>query len=248
MNPIQQPPASTPPEPSSSNPVQPPAASGSRKVILTTVVSVWGIFLLASGAFVLLADWLAGWQLTRPWLQVSATVSGILLLVGVAMLPTLLGVRRLLMAVGGLLLLLAVADSLDGQQDFLPQVTIFLTAWAFSYAETTTQLLQMDRPRSTRRWLAVCLGILATAAYLATAGYYFVVNLTTAPVVVDHHPLYGFGIVISLLLGVVGEIHPYGGPLTGKVRICAACGLRNIPERQICKRCRAELGPVEYIA
>src|SRR5262245_45317523 len=101
-------PASTPPEPASFSPAQPPAASGLRTVILTLIAAAWGILVLASGVFVLLADWLAGWQLTRPWLQVTATVSGILLLVGVTILPTLPRARRLLMAVGGLLLLLAV--------------------------------------------------------------------------------------------------------------------------------------------
>jgi len=32
--------------------------------------------------------------------------------------------------------------------------------------------------------------------------------------------------------------------LEGPVKVCATCGLRNIPERQHCKRCGADLGPI----
>jgi hypothetical protein len=93
----------------------------------------------------------------------------------------------------------------------------------------------------------VCLGIVATGVYLSSAAYYFIVNLTIAPADVDHHILFGFGIVIALLLGLIGEIPPYGGPLSGPVRVCAVCVLPNIAERRTCKRCRARLGSVERV-
>jgi hypothetical protein len=243
----QQPPASTPPKSLPPIPVQPPAASGSRAAILATIATVGSLLVLVSGALVVLADWLAGWHLTRPWLQVSAICTGVLLLLGAALVPTLARARRLVMSVGGVLLLLAAADSLDGKQDFLPLVTVLLLIWALCYADTIAQLLQADRPAAPRRRMAAGLGILATTAYLGTATYYFIVNLTSAPVTVDHHPLFAFGAVILMVLGWVGELPPYGGPLTGAVRICAACGLRNIVERQTCKRCGARLGPVEYV-
>jgi hypothetical protein len=243
----QQPPASTPPKSFPSSPVQPPAASGARTVILTVIVTVGGLLALVSGALVVLADWLVGWHLTRPWLQVSATFGGVLLLLGAALVPTLPRARRLLMSVGGLLFLLAVADSLNGTQDFLPLVTMLLLTWAFSYADTTAQLLQAKRPATLRRQVAVGLGILATTAYLGTATYYFSINLTSAPVIIDHHPLFAFGIVMLMVLGWVGDIPPYGGPLTGAIRICATCGLRNIKERQTCKRCGTRLGLIEHV-
>src|SRR6266516_242672 len=153
------PPASTPPESAHSIPVQPPAASGSLALVLTAIAGVGSLLVLVSGALALLTDWLVGWHLTRPWLQVSATFGGVLLLVGAAILPTLARARRLVMSVGGLLLLLAVADSVDGKQDFLPLITVLLTTWALSYADTTAQLLQTGRPTTPRRWFALSLGI-----------------------------------------------------------------------------------------
>ena len=104
----QQPPASRPPKSFPSIPVQPPNASESRAVIRTSIATVGGLVALLSGAFALLTDWLVGWHLTRPWLQVSATFGGVLLLLGAALIPTLARTRRLVMSVGGLLLLLAV--------------------------------------------------------------------------------------------------------------------------------------------
>jgi hypothetical protein len=35
-----------------------------------------------------------------------------------------------------------------------------------------------------------------------------------------------------------------GSALEGPVKVCASCGLRNIPERQRCKRCGAGLGEI----
>ena len=226
---------------------QPPAASGSRAAIFTAIATVGSLLVLASGALVVLADWLVGWHLTRPWLQVIATCTGVLLLLGAALVPTLARARRLVMSVGGIMLLLAAADSLEGKQDFLPLVTVLLLVWALCYADTSAQLLQAGRPAAPRRRVAAGLGILATTAYLGTATYYFIVNLTSAPVTIDNHPLFAFGLAILVVLGWVGELPPYGGPLTGAVRVCAACGLRNIKERQTCKRCGARLGPVGHV-
>jgi hypothetical protein len=169
------------------------------------------------------------------------------LVVAAALVPTIARPRRIIMCGGALVLLLAVLDSLDGRQDILPSIVILLTVWALIYADTTIELLQAGRPTTLRRWLAISLGIVSTIGYLGAAGYYLIVNATVVLVDSDHHPLFGVAIVLSTLLRWLGEIPPYGGPLTGSVRICAACGLRNIPERQTCKRCQTPLGPVEHV-
>jgi hypothetical protein len=239
----QHPPASTPPEPAESIPARPPTASRS----LLAIIAGSGILIvLVTGAVVGLGNWLAGWHLTRPWLQLSATFVGMLLLAGV-FVPTIARPRRIILGVGSLLLLCAVGDSLDRRQDILPLLVVLLTAWALMYADTTAQLFQSGRPTTARRWLAAGLGVVSTAVYLSVASYYFVINATTTPVSIENHLLYAFGAVILILLNWVGEIGPYSHSLTGPVRICASCGLRNIVERQTCKRCGTRLGSIEHV-
>jgi hypothetical protein len=225
-----------------------PAAPPPKAVpLFTTIATVGAVIILAAGAFVLLGDWLAGWHLTRPWLQLSAAFVGVMLLITVVRVPTMTRPRRLVVCAGGMLLILAVLDSLDGQQDVLPLIVVLLSIWALGYADTTAQLVATGRPTTRRRWFAVTIGILSTLVYLGAASYYGTVNLIIAPVNIDHHPLFAFGIVIATFLRWVGELEPYGGPLTGAIRICPSCGLRNIRERTTCKRCGTRLGSVEHV-
>jgi hypothetical protein len=92
-----------------------PGAPPSRQH-LTTIVNVGGMIVLSTGVISLFGDWLAGWHLTRPWLQMSASFAGALLLSAVALIPKLSRSRRILFGVGGLLLIFTVIDSLDGRQ------------------------------------------------------------------------------------------------------------------------------------
>src|SRR5262245_19689341 len=89
----QHPPASTPPESAELIPAQAPTAS---RPLLATIAGGGTLIVLVTGAVVGLGDWLAGWQLTRPWLQLSATFVGMLLLAGV-FVPTIARPRRIIM-------------------------------------------------------------------------------------------------------------------------------------------------------
>lgn len=205
------------------------------------------LILLSLGAIILFLDWQAGSQFTRPWLQVGFAILGALAIGGAIFLPKISRLRRVMISVGGLLIVLTVLDSLDGQQDILTDTVLLLALWALAFAYTSAQLLQLGTPMTARRKVAIGVGILATLTYLGSACYYVVVNLTVAPLNVDHHPLFGFALPLNVLLQWIGELGPKGGPLTGAVRICPACGLRNIRERQTCNRCAAQLGPVEHV-
>jgi hypothetical protein len=206
------------------------------------------LIILGLTALLLLGDWLAGWQLSRPWLQVSFAIVGVVVLISAVSVPAQTRPRRVILSAGGLLLILAVLDSLDGQQDILTLFVVLLLAWALLFADTTAQLLQSGLATTTRRSLAISLGIVGTCAYVGAACYYGIVNLTLAPLNPDHSLLFAFALLMNVLMRRLGGLGPYGGPLTGAVRLCPECGLRNIRERQSCKRCGARLGPVVQVS
>lgn len=203
---------------------------------------------LGSGLLLLLAAWLAAPHLIRLGLQLSAlALAGLLCLV--AVVRTLIPwPRRLIVLLGSTLLFLAVLDSVDGFQDWLPTVVILLCIWALEYAYTTLYLLDPHRSRTVQRWLAIGLGSSASCVYVGMACYYGYLHRAIAPVNIDRHPLFGAGILLAILIKWMGEIRPYQRALTGQVRVCPTCGLRNIPERTQCKHCRALLVAPTYVS
>ena len=217
----------------------------SHSLRLLLVVGAMGVLL--TGFIALLADWFTDLRLVRPWLQFTAAIVGAGLLFAAGTLRSQSWLCRLILLVGGLLLMLTVLDSLDGRQDWLPTGVVLLSAWALEYAYSCVYLLDAARPRSPRRWLALGLGALASLGYFGVAGYYAFVHITIAPVQLKQHPLFGTGILIATLLKWLGEIGN-APQLTGMVQVCPACGLRNIPERTRCKRCRSPLAATQPVA
>jgi hypothetical protein len=213
---------------------------------LRAFFKIGALILLSLGAIILFVDWRAGSQVTRPWLQVSFAIVGVLLIGSVVFMPKLSHPQRVLLGADGVLIIFAVLDSLDGQQNILTSTVVLLLVWASIFAEASLRLLQ-PAMMNWRRRVVTGIALLATLAYLGSACYYVFLNLTVAPQDFDHHPLYGLALLLNLLIRWIGGLLPSPDPLTGTVRICLACGLRNIPERRTCNRCGASLGPVEHI-
>jgi hypothetical protein len=213
---------------------------------LRSFFKIGALILLSLGAIILFVDWRAGSHFTRPWLQVSFAIVGVLLIGSAAFLPKLSRPQRILLGADGVLIIFAVLDSLDGQQDILTSTVVLLLVWASVFAEASLRLLQ-PAPMSWRRRVVTGIALLATLAYLGSACYYVFLNLTVAPQDFDHHPLYGLALLLNLLIRWIGGLFPTPPPLTGTIRICPACGLRNIPERRTCNRCGASLGPIEHV-
>jgi hypothetical protein len=74
------------------------------------------LIVLCLGAISLFIDWRTGSQFTRPWLQISFTTLGVFAIGCAAFVPKLSRPQRVLLSGAGLLILLAVIDSLDGHQ------------------------------------------------------------------------------------------------------------------------------------
>lgn len=206
------------------------------------------IGLPVAGILALLVDWFTTTQLVRLWLQCTASILGVVLLVVAVVLRSQPWLRRLILVGGGLVLLLAVLDSLNGRQDWLPRGVVLLSVWALLFADRCLRLLEAAQPRSRRRWLAIGLAALATMVYGGVAGYYIFVHRTIAPVELRQHFLFGAGLMIATLVSWLGGLDRSPQRLTGKVEVCPACGLRNIAERTVCKRCRAPLGATNEVA
>ena len=213
---------------------------------LRSFFKIGALILLSIGAIILFVDWRAGSHFTRPWLQVSFAIVGILLVGSAVFIPKLSRPQRVLLAADGALIIFAVLDSLDGQQNILTSTVVLLLVWASVFADASLRLLQ-PATMSWRRRVVTAIALLATLAYLGSACYYVYMNLTVAPQDFDHHPLYGFALLLNMLIRWVGGLFPTPTPLTGTIRICPACGLRNIPERRTCNRCGAHLGPIEHV-
>jgi hypothetical protein len=146
--------------------------------------------------------------------------------------------NHLLLVGGGLLLLVAVVDSGDGQQNLLPIVSIHLSFWAGLYASITAQI--MRRSKTYRHWLAIGLGGSTMAVYLGSACYYVLINQWAGVMDISHHPLYMLGIIIASLLRWAGGIEDSSKP-PSNTRTCSQCGLPNIQERRTCKRCGSRI-------
>jgi len=189
-------------------------------------------------------DWFAGWQLARPWLQINTAFAGAVFPTAAVVAPIVSRLQRIMLGAGGLLLILAVLDSLDSHQDVLPLIVVALSGWGLIFAWSTIQRLQGGPPATRTHWVALVVGLVAIGVYLGAALWYEIIHLTVAPVLLDRHPLLALGLLIEFLLRWLGM----DNALTGAVRSCPACGLRNIPARTTCKRCRARLGPVEHVA
>ena len=204
------------------------------------------VIALSLGAIMLLVDWRTGSQVARPWLQVSFSAIGLLTIGCVLFVSTLSRPRRFLLSGAGLLILLAVIDSLDDHQDMLTMPVILLLSCAGAFAATSIELVEQGII-TRRQKVATSIAFLATLTYLGSAGYYLLINLRVAPYDFDHHWLFGFAIVLNMLVRMIGGVTPYVSPMTGNIRICPACGLRNIPERHTCNRCGTRLGSIEHV-
>ena len=215
--------------------------------VFTFTVAIGSVVVLLAGAIVLFADWFSKYHFTRQWQQVSATFGGCVLLATALLIPSIRQLSRLLLSITGVLLLSAVWDSLDGLQQFLPIVSLLLWFWAAIYIYTLAKIQQAKNLSIIRRQLTVSLGLIVIMLYLGAAIYYIIINRMVGLVNVNSHPLYGFGIIIATLLQWLGGIYPYTNTLTGKVRVCSHCSLRNIRERSVCKRCGAALGAIEEV-
>jgi hypothetical protein len=178
--------------------------------------------------------------------RIYFAIVGVLLIGGAAFMPKLSRPQRILLGADGALVIFAVIDSLDGQQDILTSTIVILLVWASVFADASLRLLQ-PATMSRRRRVATAIALLATLAYLGSACYYVYLNLTVAPQDFDHHILYGLALLLNLLIRWIGDLKTNPAPLTGTIRICPACGLRNIPERRTCNRCGAHLGPIEHV-
>ena len=203
-----------------------------------------GLILLSLCAIFLFVDWRAGTQLTRPWLQGGFAALAFLIFGSVIVLPTLSRSRRIVLTGVALLILLAVLDSLDGQQDILTSTVVALLLLASAFAAFSLQLLH-SATFSVRRKIATSIALLTTIAYLGSACYYVLLNLTLGPQNTEHSVLIGCAFLLNMLIRWLGELTPNPVPLTGAVRVCPACGLRNIAERQTCNRCSSRLGSIE---
>jgi len=213
---------------------------------LRSFFKIGALLLLSLGAIILFIDWRAGSHFTRPWLQVSFAIVGVLLIGSAVFVPKLNRPQRVLLSADGALIIFAILDSLDGQQDILTSTVVLLLVWASIFADASLRLLQ-PATISWRRRVVTAIALLATLAYVGSACYYVYMNLTVAPQDFDHHPLYGLALLLNLLIRWIGGLLPTPDPLTGTIRICSACGLRNIPERKTCNRCGASLGPIEHV-
>jgi hypothetical protein len=227
--------------------ISPEQSSPSPQVSrLRSFFKIGTLILLSLGAIFLFVDWRAGSHYTRPWLQVCFAIVGVLVIGRAVFVPKLSRARRVILGADGSFIILAVLDSLDGQQDILTSIVVILFLWASVFADASLQLLQ---PAATtlRRRVATSIALLATLTYLASACYYAFINLTVAPQSVDRDALFGVALLLNLLIRWIGELTPKPAPLTGTIRVCPACGLRNIPERQTCNRCGARLGSIEHV-
>ncbi|KAB8145711.1 hypothetical protein F8S13_01090 [Chloroflexia bacterium SDU3-3] len=183
------------------------AQSWENRFAITTVAG--GLLLLVSGALAVLAEWLTGWPIIRPWLQISAACAGVVALLSAVYRPQLGMVRRCLRVFGGLMLLGWVLDSLDGRLDLLPIVLIFLLIWAIDYADKLPQLLQDQQLDSLRRWAAIGLAAGALLVYLGAAAQYFVSYLGERSTDIWQHPLFPIAPLISIAISWLGKRPPY---------------------------------------
>ena len=225
-------------------PNQPSPSRQARR--LFSHFQIAALFLLALCAILLFIDWETGTQLSRPWLQVGFACFGLLIVSGALFLPNLSRARRCVIAIAGVLTLLAVLDSLDGQQDIFTNTVVILLLWATIFGDVSLQLLQ-STAFTTRRKIAATIAVSSTLLYMGSACYYVFLNRTIGPQNADHNDLYGIALSLNILIRWIGDLAPYSSTLTGTVRVCQTCGLRNIPERQTCKRCGSHLGEKEYI-
>lgn len=209
-------------------------------------VKIGALILLSLGVIILFVDWRDGSEFTHPWLQFSFATVGVALIGGAVFVLKLGRPQRALLGADGALIIFAVLDSLDGQQDILMTTVVLLLVWASVFAEASLRLLQ-PATMSWRRRVVTPIALLATLGYVGGACYYVYMNLTVAPQGFDHHPLYGLALLLNPLIRWIGGLLPPPEPLTGTVRICPACGLRNIPERKTCNRCGARLGSIEHV-
>src|SRR5438128_6290056 len=120
----------TPPDQSSSSPQ-------SRR--LRSFFTIGTLLVLSLGAISLFVDWRTGSQFTRPWLQLSFTALGLLAIGNAVVVPKLNRPQRVLSGGTGLIILLAVVDSLDGHQDILTVTVILLLLWAGAFAATSVE-------------------------------------------------------------------------------------------------------------
>ena len=216
---------------------------------LTRIISIgiYAIFII--GIVAVLADWFTAFHFLHLWLQCAATSLGCLLILIAARHRSQSKPSRFIVLCGGLLLLFAILDSLDGKQDWLPQSVVLFSVWSLLFAYTCLYLLAPYRIRTRRHWLAIGLAGLASLSYFVAAIYYAFVHIAIAPLQFNHHLLFGIGVVIAPLINWLGEIGAYStSPVTGTVRVCPSCGLRNIPERTRCKRCQEALGETQFIS
>lgn len=212
---------------------------------LIALASYGGLALLLAGVPTWLLDRWAGWELTRAWAQICATLAGGLLAALALCLRSQHLARRALWLASGSLLLLAVLDSLDGQQDLLHFDVVMWFGYALALIGFVLQIGRAECPRNARWWLAVLLGSAAALVYLGAAGYYIWLNAIGAQPQIAGHWLNRLSTLALLLLSWIGGLGVWAPELRGPVSICPSCGLPNIPERQTCKRCRAALGPAE---
>lgn len=188
-------------------PLSAQAQSWEDRFTITTVVGV--LLLLVSGALAVLAEWLTGWPVIRPWLQISASGAGVVVLLS-AVYRTQLGlVRRGLRVFGGLMLLGWVLDSLDGRLDRLPIVMVFLLIWMINYADKLAQLLHDHQPATPKRWAAIGLAAVASLVYLGAAAQYVVIYLGDSSINVWQHPLFPVAPLISMAIAWLGKLAPY---------------------------------------
>jgi hypothetical protein len=218
----------------------------SYHAVLTKVAVYGGIAVLLAGLVSFIGDRLFGLHLTSAWMQVS-TLFAALLLWGLLGLPQLTWVQRVLVSAGGLLLVLTAFDSFDGTQNIFVSPVTLLTAWGLIFVGQSSRVIQLHRERKPRHWFAILLGLAAALVYLSAAGYYLVRTVTVSPVELERHDLYGIALVLPTLIQYLGELGAFGQTLRGYVRVCSGCGLRNIRERQTCKRCGQLLGPITKV-
>ena len=174
-----------------------------RTSVLDVLASIVLIGLVLSAPAVYIADYAWSLQLTPVWEQLFGSIIAILLIIAAIKGQQISRAIRILYLLGGILIVAAVIDSLDGTPDILPFITLLLGGWGISFAFSTVRIMRQRQHLSRIEWCGGLLGLAATGRYLSVAVYYLIRNLTVRPQIYDHHILLGIGFLIASALRVI---------------------------------------------
>jgi hypothetical protein len=204
---------------------------------IANLASIIGWLLAMAATLLIIVGILTRAEQTYPLFAAIPVGLGFALVQAAVVRPPQMLLGRMLLVCGGLWLIIAALDALRPDAPaiadavWMASLLMFVVIGSYAYP---SPVLQAPLPLHNIRRMVIAGfgGILGM--YI---GFLLLAALLVIPLSVEWYSFTSVGAVIWPVVFLLRFFDSRHRPLQGGVHICPSCGLRNIIERQTCKRC-----------